>query len=171
MRKIVLVLGLSMLASAQQAEPYSVNGVQLGSSFSEWKKNAGALCAKYVPVEPDVISYVCPDTTYAGAAVQETVNFYHGRLLSFYLVASHRDFDNLRATFKQKLGQPERTVQETMVLDGIARKVEVNRWSNRITSVNLVEFSPDSDHTVIFFSHIEIMAEKTRNNKNQNGGI
>jgi hypothetical protein len=98
---------LALTAGAQQPQPYEVNGMKLGSSFSEWKKGPGLPCEKWQPIEPDVISYACPDTTYAGAPVQEIVNFYQGRLLSLYLVVSHNDFINLRAAIRQKCGQPE----------------------------------------------------------------
>ena len=170
MRSFLLVLTMALAAQSQQPQPYDVNGVQLGSSFSDWKRGAGANCEKWHPVETGVDSYACPDTTYAGAPVGEMVNFYHGRLLSFYLMASHRDFASLRAALKQKLGQPERTEQRVFDLDGASREVEVNRWSNGITSLNLIEFSPDKDHTVIFLSHIGLMAEQAKEQKSQTGG-
>ena len=93
----------------------------------------------------------------------EIVNFYHGRLMSFYLLAPHKDFATLRSALKQKFGQPERTEQKTFAFDGITRAGELNRWSNHVSSVNLVEFGPDQNTTVLFFSQIEIMAEKRRN--------
>jgi hypothetical protein len=171
MRGFLLVLTMVLAAQSQQPQPYDVNGVKLGSTFSDWKRGAGANCEKWQPVEPGVMSYVCLDTAYAGAPVQQTVNFYQGQLLSFYLIASHSDFESLRSALKQKFGKPERTVQQALALDGVTRQVEVNRWSNGITSLNLVEYSPDKDHTVIFLSHIGLMADKTKNSKGPTGGM
>lgn len=167
MRTILVVLAMALGAGAQQpdqAQPFDVNGVNLGSSFSDWQKGPGAKCTYFMDVEPDVASYRCPDMVYAGVQMQQTVSFYHGRLINFYLVASHKDFANLRAAMKQKFGQPWRT--EEMTLTG-----EHNRWSNGVTSLNLAEFSPDRDHTLLFFSHIETMAAKTASAKAKTGGL
>ena len=171
MRSFLLILTMALVAQSQQPEPYDVNGVKLGSSFSDWKRGAGANCETWQPAETSVMSYTCPNAVYAGTPVQEIVNFYQGRLLSFYLVASHSDFEGLRSNFKQKFGKPERTDQRAIDLGGVTRQVEINRWSNGVTSLNLIEFSPDKDHTVIFLSHVGLMAEKTRNSKSQTGGM
>ena len=174
MRTILMILAMVMGAGAQQAEqsqPYDVNGVKLGSSFSAWKKGAGALCTDWQPVEADVASYSCPDLTYSGVRMQEIANFYQGRLMSLYLVAAHSDFTIVRTALKQKFGQPWQTGQKAYALDGITLNGEHTRWSNGVTSLNLAEFGPDREHSVLFFSHIEIMAEKTRNAKIKAGGM
>ena len=168
MRAILIVLLAAISAGAQltdPAQPYDVNGVKLGSAFSEWKKGAGARCSDWDQVEPDVASYSCPDVTYAGVRMEEIVNFYDGKLMSIYLVLSHRDFNTLRATLKQKFGQPARTEQRAYDLDGVTLNGEHNRWSNGVTSINLAEYGPDRNRSVLFFAHMKIMAEKTRNTK------
>ncbi|HEU4415152.1 MAG TPA: hypothetical protein VFT65_10255 [Candidatus Angelobacter sp.] len=174
MRTILIALALAVGASAQQPDqnqPFDVNGVQLGSAFSDWQKGPGAKCTYFMDVEPDVASYRCPDLVYAGVQVQETVSFYHGRLINFYLVASHKDFASLRAAMKEKFGQPWRTEQKVYSLNGITLTGEHNRWSNGTTSLNLAEFSPDRDHTLLFFSNVEVMADKTKSAKAKAGGL
>jgi hypothetical protein len=163
MRTFFLLLVIASGTAAQSPQSYDVNGVKLGLSFSEWKKGAGAYCTSWQPVEPNVDSYSCPDLTFAGSKMTEIVNFYRGRLMSFYLLARHKDFTMLRSALKQKFGQPERTEQKTFSFDGITRTGEITRWSNGVSSVNIVEFGPDQSTTVLFFSQIEIMAEKRRN--------
>lgn len=114
MRTLVVILIMMAMATGAGAQPedkpqpYNVNGVKLGTAFSEWKQGPGARCVPWEAVKPDVASYSCPDTTYAGAPVQEIVGFYRGRLISFYLVAPHNRFNLLRAAMKQKFGQPWR---------------------------------------------------------------
>jgi hypothetical protein len=173
MRTILFVLAVAVSAGAQQtepAQPYDVNGMTLGSAFSDWKKGAGAQCSDWDRVEPDVTTYSCPELTYAGVRMEEIVNFYDGKLMSIYLVLSHRDFSRLRAALKQKFGQPWRTEQKAYDLDGITLNGEHNRWSNGVTSINLAEYGPDRDRSVLFFAHMKIMAEKNRNAKAKAGG-
>jgi len=162
---LFFLLAADALVSAQQPQPYDINGVKLGASFSEWRKGAGARCVDFEHVEPNVASYSCPDLSYQGVPLQQVVNFFHGRLISVYMVAAHADFAALRIALKQKFGAPWRTEQRAYPLDGITLNGEHNRWSNGVTSINLAEFGPDRNHSVLFFSHIEIMAEKTRETK------
>ena len=174
MRTILIVVLAAVSVGAQQtepAQPYDVNGMKLGSAFSDWKKGAGAQCSDWDRVEPDVSTYSCPELTYGGVRMEEIVNFYHGRLMSIYLLLSHRDFNTLRTALKQKFGQPWRTEQKAYELDGITLNGEHNRWSNGVTSINLAEYGPDRERSTLFFAHMAIMAEKTKNEKAKAGGM
>lgn len=146
----------------QTVQPYDVNGMKLGIAFSDWSKGGGSVCSKSQRVEPNVDSYSCPDLTYAGLRMQEMANFYQGRLMSIYLLLSHKDFRALDVTLKQRFGQPMRAEQTAFPVDGTTISGLRERWSNGVSSINLVEFGPDRDHAVLFFAHVRIMAEKAK---------
>jgi hypothetical protein len=169
LRNVIFFLGLLAVGAAAQTappQPYDVKGVRLGSSLADWKSGTGSACMEMPAGKPAESAFICPGATYAGIKLQEIVNFYKGRLTSFYFKFSHDDYDALRDALKQKFGPPSQTEQKKYQNGyGTTFNGEYSLWVNGPTSITLEEVGGDRDHSILLFAHNEILAEKEKDKK------
>lgn len=169
MRKIFLIVALAVSAAAQTvpSQPYEVKGVKLGSALSAWKAGVGAACMEMTATpHPDQNSFLCPGATYAGIKSQEVVTFYKSQLSSFYFRTDHDNYETLRDALKQKFGPPTSSEQKTYQNGyGASFTGEYLMWLNSTSSITLEEISGDRDHSVLLFSHTELIKAQNKAGK------